>query len=174
MELKTRSTNLMHRINILRTTVLQSVGILFVQPNGGDWSMASLSYDASERPRINEISPEHHVLNQNVGGFLRLHSVVVRRKNGITFSGYTHRGWSKWIGIPIPRAETEWRRWWNPSPWTEARGIGNGECECESRCWNYRCHDIFTQSSTWNRATEIWGFIWSRRPINFIWAFWAL
>lgn len=122
----------MHRIDIIWITVVGSVGIIFSQPNGRDRSMASLSYDATKRPGINQISPKHHVLNQNVGCLLRLYSGVVRCRNGISFSGLTHGGGAKWMGFPNRRVERKRRRRWkNPRPWTwaEANGFGDGECE---------------------------------------------
>lgn len=61
----------MHRIEICRTTVLESVRIILVGPNGSNGGMASLCYHATHRPRVYQVSPEHHILNQNVTGVER-------------------------------------------------------------------------------------------------------
>lgn len=57
---------LMHGIDVLRATILKSVRIVFVGPNGGDGCVASLSHHAPQRPRVYQVPSENHVLYQNV------------------------------------------------------------------------------------------------------------
>uniref|UniRef100_A0A803R7M0 Uncharacterized protein n=1 Tax=Cannabis sativa TaxID=3483 RepID=A0A803R7M0_CANSA len=56
----------MHGIDVIRVTVLKCMRIFFVGPNGGYGGMATLCHNATERPRVNQISTEHHILNQYV------------------------------------------------------------------------------------------------------------
>lgn len=68
----TKSSYLVHKIDLLRATVLGGKGIVPVLPDGGDGGMAALRHYATERPRVDQVSPEHHVLNNHVDILLLL------------------------------------------------------------------------------------------------------
>lgn len=42
-----------------------------VRPHGGHGGVAALRHDAPQRPRVRQIAPQDHVLDQHVHGLLR-------------------------------------------------------------------------------------------------------
>lgn len=50
--------------------VLLCVGVVLVIPDGGDGGVAALGHDAAQRPRVDQVAAENHVLDERVVGRL--------------------------------------------------------------------------------------------------------
>lgn len=81
----------MHRINVVGATILDCVRVLSAEPNGGNGGVAALRDHAPKRPRVDQISPEHHVLDQDVGAVGLLGAVLGRRDSARIGGGLAHK-----------------------------------------------------------------------------------
>ena len=61
----------MHSVEVVRRAVSGGVRVVPVRPHGGHGGVAALRHDAPQRPRVRQVAPQHHVLNQDVHRFLR-------------------------------------------------------------------------------------------------------
>lgn len=56
----------MHPVEVGIATVLSGVGVVLVGPDGGHGGVAALGDDAAQRPRVDQVAAENHVLDERV------------------------------------------------------------------------------------------------------------
>lgn len=56
----------MHGVEVVVGAVGEDVGVVAVVPDGGHRGVAALGDDASERPTVDQVAPEDHVLHDDV------------------------------------------------------------------------------------------------------------
>lgn len=107
------TSHLMHWIDVLGTTILCSVRVVLMGPNGSNGCMAPLCYNTPQRPRVYQVPPQHHVLHHHVLRLLRLRAVILGRED-IGSARLVHRLGSDWSSIVTIR-KVKQNRQLNPS-----------------------------------------------------------
>jgi hypothetical protein len=60
-----------HPVEVVGRAVGRGVRVVAVLPHGGDGGVAPLRHHAPRRPRVRQVAPQHHVLDQHVHRVLR-------------------------------------------------------------------------------------------------------